>query len=95
MSRNKLRIQVISVPQCQGVAFEVIQSLVTFRKASRSTKVVENPGNKGLPSGKAKSETLLENRTLLDDGCLTRYYYIELAGNRWRKKNVKSDACHR
>ena len=62
MSRNKLRIQVISVPQCQGVAFEVI--LVTFRKASRSTKVVENPGNKGLASGKAKSETLLENRTL-------------------------------
>ena len=94
MSRNKLRIQVISVPQCQGVAFQVIQSLVTFCRASRSTKLVENPGNKGLAPGKAKSETLLENRNLLDEGCLT-HYYIELVGNRWRKKNVKSDACHR
>ena len=37
VSRDKLKIQVISVPQCQSVAFEVIQSLGTFRKASRST----------------------------------------------------------
>ena len=37
---------------------------------------------------------LLENRTLRDEGCLTRYY-IELAANRWRKKNVKSVARHR
>ena len=33
MSRDKQKIQVISVPQCQSVAFEVIQSLGTFRKA--------------------------------------------------------------
>ena len=37
MSRDKIKIQVISVPQCQSVAFEVIQDLGTFRKASRST----------------------------------------------------------
>ena len=36
VSRGSLKIQVISVPQCQGVAFEVIQSLGTFRKANRS-----------------------------------------------------------
>ena len=35
-----------------------------------------------LAPGKTKSETLLENRTLHDKGCLTRYY-IELDENRW------------
>ena len=44
MSRDKLKIQVISLRQCQSVAFEVIQSLGTFRKASCSTKLGENPG---------------------------------------------------
>ena len=37
MSRDKLKIQVISVPQCQSVGFEVIQSVGTFHKASRPT----------------------------------------------------------
>ena len=37
VSREKLKIQVI--PHCQRVAFEVIQSLGTFRKASHSTRV--------------------------------------------------------
>ena len=81
-----------TVPQC---CFEVIQSLVfAFRKASRSTKLVENPGNSSVAPDKAKSERSLEIRTLNDEVCLTRYY-IELAGNRWREKNVKSVACHR
>ena len=37
VSRQKRKIQVI--PHCQRVAFEVIQSLGTFRKASRSTRL--------------------------------------------------------
>ena len=44
MSRGKLKIQVISVPQCQSVAFEVIQDLGTFRKASPSTNTGEEFG---------------------------------------------------
>ena len=80
-----------TVPQC---CFKVIQSLVAFREASRSTKLVENPGTSSLAPDKAKPERLFEIRTLLDEGCLTRHY-IELAGNRWREKNVKSIACHR
>ena len=34
VSRDKLKIQVISLRQCQRVAFGVIQSLGTFLKAS-------------------------------------------------------------
>ena len=92
VSRVEVQIQVISVPQCHSAAFEVIQSLVDFRKASSSTKLVENPGNSSLAPDKAKSERLLEIRTLNDEVSLTRYY-TELAGNRWREKNVKSVAC--
>ena len=44
VSRVKVQKQVISVPQCHSVAFEVIQSLGAFRKASSSTNLVENPG---------------------------------------------------
>ena len=44
VSRVEVQIQVISVLQCHSVAFEVIQSLGAFRKVSRSTKLVENPG---------------------------------------------------
>ena len=40
VSRDKLKIQVILVLQCQSVAFEVIQSLGTFRKASCSTNSI-------------------------------------------------------
>ena len=50
VSRVKVQIQVISVPQCHSVAFEVIQSLGAFRKASSSTKLVENPGTSSLAS---------------------------------------------
>ena len=37
VSRGKLEIQEISIPQRQSVAYEVIKGLGTFRKASRST----------------------------------------------------------
>ena len=39
VSGDKLQIQVISVPECQSLASEVIQSLGSFRKAIRSTHV--------------------------------------------------------
>ena len=44
VSKIKGEIRVITVPQCRWVAFEVVPSLGTFRRASRSTKLVENPG---------------------------------------------------
>ena len=37
VSGDKLQMQVISLPKCQSVVAEVIQSLGTFRKAIRST----------------------------------------------------------
>ena len=39
VSKIKGEIQVITVPQCRCVAFEVVQSLGIFRKAKRSTPV--------------------------------------------------------
>ena len=46
VSRVEVQIQLISVPQCHSVAFEVIhdQSLGASRKVNRSTNLVENPG---------------------------------------------------
>ena len=47
-----------------------------------------------LTTGKAKADLMVENRTLYDNRCLTRYY-IELELNRWLKENVKSIDCDR